>query len=271
MLKGVECQSKSDKGFTYEVRGAQRLSGEAVDLKSFNQKVVSSQYSPLQQDDMAKLVVDVEFGYDKTESIIGLGQVGTGMGHNGQWQNQILAQEEEGIRERIHAGCGSTCEEINSNTNQLNPKVVRELEQSHEEGNMLKGLEDGGGAGDSERHSPPGRCRTKGLWEVGEPSTHPQRSARISARSNQVRNASFLKAGTFSASISDGDIAKCNSQFRDPEIRVESVKLWDLGKQLGIACRGVDEEVVQEMQSMELRDEEFIQRFEEGVKKGYLC
>ena len=148
---------------------------------------------------------------------------------------------------------------------------MQELEQSHEEGNMLKGLQDGGGAGDSECQSPPRRSRMKGLWEVGEPSTHPRRSARISARYNQVRNSPFLKAGTFSASVSDGEIAKCNSRFRDPEIRMEPVKLWDLGKHMGIACRGVEEEAVQEMQCMELRDEEFMQRFEEGVKKGFLC
>ena len=106
---------------------------------------------------------------------------------------------------------------------------------------------------------------------MGEPSTHPRRSVRIRARSSQARNSLSFKSGPPATSITDGDINKFNAHFRDPGIMEEPNFLWELGKNMGVACRGVEEEVVQEYLSMEARDDEFVKKLEEGVRNGYLC
>jgi len=108
----------------------------------------------------------------------------------------------------------------------------------------------------------------KGLGEMAEPSTLPRRSVRVWP--SQVRD-SASKAGTLSATISDGDTIICNSRFRDLDVTEEPLKLWEMGKQMGIVCRRIEEEVVKEYQSMEARDVEFAQKLEEGVTKGLLC
>ena len=124
---------------------------------------------------------------------------------------------------------------------------------------------DVGSVGGSEQGSPSRRRRTKGLWEVGEPSTHPQRSVRIRARSSQARNSLSFKVGSSATNIIDRDINKCNARFRDPRIMEEPEILWELGKNIGLACRGVEEEVVQEYLCMEATDDEFVKKLEEGV------
>jgi len=272
--KGLEYQRKGDKGFIYEERVVQKVSEEAVFLNISNHRSASLCNSPYQQDDLAKLVVDVEVSNTQCEPITTLGQEGKLTTHYGNRQNHLLAQEEEGIGEPLRVECGSRRGEEKirvGSGNQLEAMEARELEQSHVTERLLGRLGDEVTVGGSERRSPPCRRRRKGLWEVGEPSTHPRRLVRIRARSSQVRNSSSSKAGTLTTTISDGDINNCNSRFRDPEIMEEPTKLWELGKHMGIACRGVEEEVVQEFECMEVRDVEFMQRFEEGTKKGYLC
>jgi len=78
----------------------------------------------------------------------------------------------------------------------------------------------------------------KGLSELGEPSTHPRRSVRLSERSSQARKELVLRIGSLTTSISDGDINNCNARVRNLEVREEPTKLWDLGKQIGLACHG---------------------------------
>jgi len=104
------------------------------------------------------------------------------------------------------------------------------------------------------------RCETplrqskmKGLRDLGEPSTHSRRSVRLSEKSSQVRKNLLAREGSLSMSISDGDIGNCNSHLLNNVIREDSTKLCDLGKQIGLACRGDEEEVIQEYQCMEER------------------
>jgi len=99
---------------------------------------------------------------------------------------------------------------------------------------------------------------------AGEPSTHPRRSVRLSERLSQARKEMLSREGSLSVSISDGDISNCNSHFQNPKIREEATKLWDLGKQFGLACRGDEEKVVQEYQCMEERDLEFMKNLAVG-------
>jgi len=128
-----------------------------------------------------------------------------------------------------------------------------------------------GVAGGSKNKSPSCRKKTKGLWELGEPSTHPRHSMRISSRSDRVRSSPSSTSRTFTTIISDGDIYNCNARFCDSEVLEEPAMLWEIGKHIGIACRGAKVEVVKEYQSMKLRDAECKQRFEEGNKYGSLC
>ena len=183
-----------------------------------------------------------------------------------------LVCEEESIGEPLSMGDRSKHEEGKSRAYQNNQEEameVRELEKSN--GMEIRGAEAGKGGRGNRNPSTRRKLRTKGMWEVGEPSTHPRRLVRIRARSSQVRKSASSKAGTLSATISDGDIINCNSRLRDPDVTEEPVKLWELGKHIGIVCRRIEEEVVQEYQSMEVRDVEFAQKIEEGVIKGLLC
>jgi len=119
--------------------------------------------------------------------------------------------------------------------------------------------------------TPPRRHKMIGLWELGEPSTHPRRSVRISVRTSQVRDSSHSCVGTNFVAISDGDINNCNSRYRESEYMEEPSKLWEIDKHIGVACRGDEVEVVKEFQCMEVRDLEVMQSYEEGNKSGYLC
>ncbi|KAK7382188.1 hypothetical protein VNO80_00935 [Phaseolus coccineus] len=46
---------------------------------------------------------------------------------------------------------------------------------------------------------------------------------------------------------------------------VEPIKLWELGKQLGTTCFRDEEQVIEELVSIEVRDVEVLKRYEEGL------
>ena len=105
----------------------------------------------------------------------------------------------------------------------------------------------------------------KGMRELGEPNTLPRRSVRLSARTSQVRRNLLLNDGPVVTSISDGDINNCNTRIRSSGRSEEPADLWILGKQIGLACRQEEEEVVQELYCMEERDLEFMKNAEVGT------
>jgi len=123
----------------------------------------------------------------------------------------------------------------------------------------------------STRKTPPYRSKMKGLSELGEPNTHLRRSVRLSVRLSQVRKEMTPRAGSLTSSISDRDINNCNARVRNPRIREEPTNLWNLGKQIGLACRREEEEVVQEFQCVEERDLEFMKCLEVDNLNGFLC
>jgi len=51
---------------------------------------------------------------------------------------------------------------------------------------------------------------------------------------------------------------------------VELIKLWKLGKQIGITCCGDEQEVVKELKCMEESDPEVVKRYGEGNKNEFL-
>ena len=72
-------------------------------------------------------------------------------------------------------------------------------------------------------------------------------------------------------SISDGDFINCNLRLCEPRNSMEASRLWEVGKQIGIACRKDEEEVVKEYQCLEERDLEIMKSFEEGEEVSHLC
>jgi len=106
---------------------------------------------------------------------------------------------------------------------------------------------------------------------IGGKKYPPRQSVRISARTAQVGNTSLSIVGMNSTTIFYGDINNCNSCFRDSESMVEPSKLWEIGKQIGIICRGDEDEVAAEYQCMEEKESEVMKSFEEGNKNGLLC
>ncbi|KAL9297806.1 hypothetical protein ACSQ67_023702 [Phaseolus vulgaris] len=76
-------------------------------------------------------------------------------------------------------------------------------------------------------------------------------------RSERIGKRQFLSGpsgGMNFPSLSDGDINKCNLRICDQGPRMDSSVLWDIGKIAGSACRGEEEEVINEYLRLEERD-----------------
>jgi len=106
--------------------------------------------------------------------------------------------------------------------------------------------------------------KIKGLREFVEPNSHPRRSVRLSERLSQARKNLLSSEGLPTISISDRDINNCNARVCISGNREEPANIWGLGKQIELACRREEEEVVQELQCMEERDMEFMKKLEVG-------
>jgi len=117
----------------------------------------------------------------------------------------------------------------------------------------------------------PRRHKIKGLSKLGESSSNMRQSVRINARIPQAGVPTHHRDGTPSDSISDRDFINCNSRLCEPGNLVEPPKLWEIGKQVGLICRGDEEEVVKEYLCLEERDLEIMQSYEEGKKNDHLC
>jgi len=92
---------------------------------------------------------------------------------------------------------------------------------------------------------------------------------RLSERLSQARKDLLPSEDLPIISISDGDISNCNARVCISGNREELANLWGLGKQIGLACRREEEEVVQEPQCMEERDMEFTKKLEVGNLKDF--
>jgi len=301
--KGLVSQRDSAKSSNVETVH-QIVSDAAAILKTCSQGPTASHNSTNPRADVAKLVVDEELSCSQHEPSVVLGHEEIRTTLFGKGLSHSLVQEEVGDGELLNEDAGpinkggaSVVRELRSGTNQFihegasvvrevgpNDKggasVVRELRSGsnqliHEGASVVRELEPRelsgicgqevikGGSGI--RNQPPrGSQRTKGLGEMEEPSSLPRRSIR--AWPAQVRY-SASKAGTLSATTSEGDTNFCNSRFRALEVSVEPLKLWEMGKQMGIVCRRIEEEVVKEYQNMEERDVEFAQKIQEGLQK----
>jgi len=168
------------------------------------------------------LVVGVELSNFQREPHTNLGQEGIMMAHLGKGQNSSLAQEEEdhGVPIWADGGSRSTGGKSAVGTgNLVEIREMRELDHDHDKESLQEKPRTKVTEGGNVQRLSPQRRRTKGLWEVGEPSTHPWRSVRIKTRSSQVRNSSSSKVGTLITTISNGDTNNCIHGFR-------TQKLW---------------------------------------------
>ena len=117
----------------------------------------------------------------------------------------------------------------------------------------------------SRSNSPPRRRKKKGFADLGASCPHPRRSVRLSAKYSKARSVAPFREGFSSISISDTGIRICNSRLCDPVNVEEPVSLGAVGKQVGLACRGEEEEVVKEYGCMEIRDTEVLVGSKSGV------
>jgi len=69
------------------------------------------------------------------------------------------------------------------------------------------------------------------------------------------------------SSPSTSDIINCNNRLKTEEVDSESVRIWEVGKQLGLECSGDEGTMTTHMESMEVRDTENMKKYEEGINK----
>ena len=129
-------------------------------------------------------------------------------------------------------------------------------------------LGEGGLKARSMSNSPLRRRKKKVLSELGDSSSNPRRSARISVRLRKADATLVRGDGVSMDSISDKDINFCNSRWCSYRAADDPTNLWDSGKRFGIACRGDEVEVINEHVRMEARDEEVVKCDKKGDEKG---
>jgi len=110
----------------------------------------------------------------------------------------------------------------------------------------------------SSSNSPPRRRKKKGIAELGDSCPQLRRSTRLSVKHLQGGLLPCSREGQSSISISDTAIRNCNSRWCDPVKVDEPARLWEVGKQAGLKCRGEEKEVSEEFGRMEVRDEEVL-------------
>lgn len=98
----------------------------------------------------------------------------------------------------------------------------------------------------------------------------PQRKTRIGAGSIYTGSCTESRVSKKSYSLSDGDIAKCKSRCHKDGNAKEPSVVWEVGKQLGVACQRVESDVIKELERMETRDLEVMKKYEEGNKGSFL-
>jgi len=168
-----------------------------------------------EHDDLAKLVVDVEHSNFLCTPKFVLGQQGK---QSAQWevrQDPKPAHGEVGVGGIMHECEKVTCDALLRN--HIEGLVLQELEEGSKVVERLGETGDEAMLGGTINKSSSCRSKKKGLWELGEPSTHPRRSMRISERSSRARNSPSCTTGTPTTTISDGDIYNCNTRLCESE------------------------------------------------------
>ena len=132
----------------------------------------------------------------------------------------------------------------------------------------IKFTGEGGLKARSMSNSPLRRRKKKILFELGDSVPNLRHSTRINARLQKVGAKLVRGNGVSMESISDKDINLCNSRWCSYRAADDPINLWESGKRCGIACRGDEDEVINEYERMEARDEEVVNCNKKGDVKG---
>ena len=185
---------------------------------------------------------------------------------------------EEGQANSGHSDCNTIKETYNGERGeergQHEPWVTKGASEDEESAAIMESVEwdanvdrEDDGVVERRKSSSPLRHRKKkGLTELGDSCYLPRRSGRIKARLPLAEALVLNKDEGSVSSISDTNIICCNVRLAEPVNMVEPSKLWEVGKLVGIRCRGDEEEVVREYGSMEARDSEVVKISKEGSK-----
>jgi len=111
--------------------------------------------------------------------------------------------------------------------------------------------------------TPPYGWRQRGLCEIGETSRKPR--WKYLTKKGDIQNETICESrlvlNSISNSFSEDGINNCNKRFWNSIDIDRPVKLWELGKQIGISCEANEVEAINEMVLMEKKDLK-------GKKKG---
>ena len=133
--RSTECQRLDEEGLTLKERVSHKLSEEAVLLSTPFHGSVLACNKLYQVDDMAKLVMEVEFSNSLCAPNVALGQKGSLTAQYSNVRDYSLAQEEEGVGENSPMGRALRCEvgkrSAGSGT-RADSQEVRQLEQGHD-------------------------------------------------------------------------------------------------------------------------------------------
>jgi len=287
--KGDKRQNKATRLCTKEETKGKEEAEEAALVSQSVQDLTYFQNHPFGHAELARLVVDLECRDTPLKPKMHLGQKRAGKAHSGKGgeAGQNLSQKEiehisgranepEEDDERRYVGNSESpyLVETGSGTDnrQIKPNSSQEGRLAMEKENqigILHGLseEEVAEAGTASK-TQSRKCKLKALRELGDANTYPRRSVRLSEKTSQKKSDMLNREGMFSTSISDRDIYLCNARVHNPESREESDNLWVVGKRFGLACRGEEDEVVQEFISMEDRDQEVMNNTELGRQRG---
>lgn len=83
------------------------------------------------------------------------------------------------------------------------------------------------------------------------------------------RNEVSLLNHSLSQSLSDSDVDNCNRLFWLRNAKYEARLLLDLGKELGMTCKGNEDEMLRKIQELEQRDKDMAKpKGVDGFDKG---
>jgi len=130
--------------------------------------------------------------------------------------------------------------------------------------NPVKGKEDA--IVEEECKTPMNVRRLRDIWEQGTKQSRLRWRSKGGLGPLHYGINSSSRLSRCSLAESESDIIHCNNRLRFKDNVVESVRIWDAGKQLDVRCSGEEVDVVVELEGMEERDKEGKKLSEEGSR-----
>jgi len=279
--RGIRMQNKDSILITKEeVKGNEEVEVAAL-CYQYEHLCGAARNYPNGHAQMARLVVDLECKDLQSQPTLPLGQQqekeaqlckggATGQSHSRNYfehpVERVNEVEEEARDTQLGALDSQTEVEKESKAGKWQnhiQEVRLPMEKGSRSGSMPHELPE---EGETEVGSPSKnlsrRGKMKASTELGNQKTYTRRSVRLSERTPNSKRDVENKEGMFATSDSDGDTNQRKDRECKNVIREEPENLWSIGEHIGLACRGVEDEVIQEYNSMEDRDLE-VRKFTE--------